>query len=591
MRGDFEVIKARAMAHWERLSRPTVPRIIVGTGACGLSVGAEEVFNAIQQELQRHNIEAIVSQTGCNGMCYAEVLVDIMKPGGPCVTYGHVTPELVPLLIGDCLLRDELRPDLAVATTANTAVNGIPAYDDIPFFKYQQRIITRNCGRIDPESIDEYIANGGYTALVKALFDMKPEEVIAEVKESGLMGRGGAAFPTGRKWESSRAVKGHPKYVICNAEEGEPAVYKDRRLMESDPQRIIEGMLIGAYAVGSDCGYIYIGGEHDLAARRMAVALEQAHHYGLLGHNILGSGFSYDILLRRGAGSYAAGESSAQMSSLEAKRGMPRPKLVRSVERGLWAKPTLMNNVETFANIPDIIEKGGVWYASIGTAESKGTKLFALSGHIRHPGLVEVPFGVSLRRLVFDIGGGIPGGKPFKAAQPGGPSGGCLPASLLDIPLSFESLEEAGSAIGSGGLVIMDESVCMVDMSRYFIGFSAAESCGRCTTCRIGCQRLQDIVTYIAEGLGRLEELDLLEAMATTMKETALCGLGQTAAVPLLCSIRHFRAEYEAHILEKRCPANFCRMRGEGGLGWGPGEMNYADTTDMPGQLLSVPIR
>ena len=555
----FAAIRDKAQATWTSKQDSKVPRIVIGMGACGISIGANRVKAAFESELKQRGIAASVEKTGCNGMCHREVLVDIVRPGKPGITYGNVTPAVVPSLIEDCVAKDGTRPDLAVATLGEETVDGIPPYRELPFFKWQQRIVTRHWGLIDPDSIEDYIANGGYGAFAKALFEMKPEEVIEEVKKSDLMGRGGAAFPAGVKWESCRKAKGYPKYVICNGEEGEPGIFKDRRLMEANPHSVIEGMLIAAVAIGSDQGYFYIGGEHLLAIERVQRALEQAKEYGLLGNRILGTDFSFKITVRRGAGSYAAGESSALMSSIEGRRAMPRVKLVRSVERGLWMKPTSMNNVESYANIPDIVRNGGAWYAGIGTEKGKGTKLFALSGNIANTGLVEVPIGTSLRRLVYDIGGGIPGGKRFKAAQPGGPSGGCLPASLLDIPMDFDPLEEVGSTMGSGGLVIMDEDVCMIDMAKYFLDFDQRESCGRCTSCRIGTQRLYDILEAISIGEGVPKDLEMLEVLGEVTREASLCGLGQAAALFALSTVRHFPEEYRAHIEEKRCPANVCR--------------------------------
>ncbi|MBI4569464.1 MAG: SLBB domain-containing protein [Planctomycetes bacterium] len=492
-------------------------------------------------------------------MCHKEVLVDIVKPGRPLITYGRVTPALVPSLVEQCIVGDGTLPEHAVAVAGDAAVDGIPTYGELPFFRGQHRIVMQHWGLIDPDSIDDYIANSGYSAFAKALFEMKPEEIIAEMKTSDLMGRGGAAFPAGVKWESCRKAKGYPKYVICNGEEGEPGIYKDRRLMEANPHSVIEGMLIAAVAIGSDQGYFYIGGEHLLAVERVERALHQAREYGLLGKGILGSEFSFKLTVRKGAGSYAAGESSALMSSIEGRRAMPRVKLVRSAERGLWMKPTSMNNVETYANVASIINNGGAWYAGIGTEKGKGTKIFALHGNIANTGLVEVPIGTTLRRLIYDLGGGIPGGKRFKAAQPGGPSGGCLPASLLDIPMDFDPLEEVGSTMGSGGLVVMDEDVCIIDMAKFFLDFDQRESCGRCTSCRIGTQRLYDILDAISIGEGDPRDLEMLDVLGEVTREASLCGLGQAAALFALSTVRHFPEEYRAHIEDKRCPANVCR--------------------------------
>ncbi len=558
MREDFEIIKRRAQAAWLGKQSSYATRVVVGMGGCGVAMGANAVKAAFEREIQRRGANAVVEKTGCIGMCHHEVLVDIVKPGKPRITYGHVTAAKVPALVEECVVGDNINKEMAIAVVGDKPVDGLPCYADLPFFKHQQRIVMRNCGVIDPDSIDDYIANGGYSAFVKALFEMKPEQVIEEVKTSNLLGRGGAAFPAGMKWEQCRRASGSPKYVLCNAEEGEPAIFKDRRLLEADPHAVIEGMLIAAFAVGSDRGYIYIGGEHLLAIERTEHALQEAMEYGLLGNNILGSEMSLKLTIRKGAGSYACGESSAQMSSIEGRRAMPRVKLVRSVERGLWMKPTSMNNVESYANIPQIIENGGAWYANIGTEEGKGTKIFTLSGNIVNTGVVEVPVGTTLRQLLYDIGGGIPNGKAFKAAQPGGPSGGCVPASLVDTPLDFKSLKKVGSTMGSGGIVVMDEDVCMIDMAKRFLDFDQEESCGRCTSCRIGSQRLYDILHAISIGEGRPDDIEMLEILGETTKEASLCGLGQAAALFALSTIKHFPDEYRAHIVEKRCPANVC---------------------------------
>lgn len=554
----FNAIRDKAKSAWQKKQEARVPRIIVGMGACGIGVGAVQVKAAIEEELKRRGIEAGVEQTGCIGMCFKEVLVDIINPGRPRITYGNITPALVPQLIEDCVVKGQTRPDLAVGVMGDQPLVGIPSYDQIPFFKYQQRLVMRNWGVIDPYSIDDYVANGGYTSFVKALFEMTPEQIIEEVKKSNLQGRGGAAFPSGVKWESCRKASGYPKYILCNGEEGEPGIFKDRRLLEADPHSVIEGMLIAAVAIGSDQGYMYVGGEHALAIERAKHALEKAEEYGLLGKNILGTDFTFKISMRIGSGSYAAGESSAQMSSIEGKRAMPRVKMVRSVERGLWAKPTSMNNVESYANIPLIVEKGGDWYAGIGSEKNSGTKIFTLSGNIVNGGLVEVPIGTTLRRLLYDIGGGIPNGKAFKAAQPGGPSGGCLPSSLLDIPIDFEPLKKVGSTMGSGGIVVMDEDTCMVDMTRLFLAFDQDESCGRCTSCRIGTQRLYDILEAITTGDGRPSDLEMIQVLGEVTKEASLCGLGQAAALFALSTVKHFAEEFRIHIEEKRCPTGAC---------------------------------
>lgn len=562
----YRALYEPARQAWEALQKSTVPRLVVGMGGCGVSVGAAQVKAKIEAELQRGSQPAQVEKTGCNGMCHREVLVDIINPGQPRVTYGNIRPDLVPELIEDCVVKGWARPDLAVA--AERPLPGIPAYDELPFFRGQKRLLMARCGLIDPEDINQYLAQGGYGTLAQVLSEKQPEEVIDQVKQVNLRGRGGAFFPSARKWETCRRAPGYPKYMICNAEEGEPSVFKDRRLLEADPHSVVEGILIAAYAIGSDRGYIYVGGEHKLAQRRVALALQQAREKGLLGAHILGSDFSFKLEMRLGAGSYAAGESSAMMSSIEGKRGMPRVKLVRSAERGFLQKPTNMNNVETYAYVPIILGQGADWFADLGTPESRGTKLFCLSGHIQRPGWVEVPFSMTARQLIFEVGGGIPSGRPIKALQPAGVSSIPLPESLLDTPLTVEDFEAVGAALGSGGMVVFDDSVCLVDLAKYYCEFNWIESCARCTTCRISNRRLYDLVNDIAEGRGQLGDLELIELLDRTNDQTALCELGKVAGIVAAGSIKHFRAEWEAHIVEKRCPAGVCRtLSGTPGAG------------------------
>jgi NADP-reducing hydrogenase subunit HndC len=429
----------------------------------------------------------------------------------------------------------------------------------IPFYSMQKRIALLNCGIIDPENIEEYIALDGYQALAKVLNEMEPDDVIDEVKKSGLRGRGGGGFPTGRKWESSAVVQDHEKYVICNADEGDPGAFMDRSILEGDPHSVIEAMIINGYAVGSHQGYIYVRAEYPVAVQRLNIAIKQAHEYGLLGKNILGKGFDFDLEVRLGAGAFVCGEGSALMTSIEGKRGEPRPKPPRSAEKGLWKKPTVLNNVETYANIPQIIMKGADWFNQIGTERSKGTKVFALGGKINNIGLVEVPMGTTIREIVYDIGGGIPGGKEFKAVQAGGPSGGCLPKEHLDTPIDYDSLTKLGSMMGSGGLIVMDEDTCMVDLARFFMDFTVDESCGKCPPCRIGTKRMHEILVKITEGKGTLEDLDKLEILAKNIKESSLCGLGQSAPNPVLSTMKYFRDEYVAHVVDKKCPAGVCK--------------------------------
>nr|PZN05456.1 MAG: NADH-quinone oxidoreductase subunit NuoF [Bacillota bacterium] len=527
-------------------------KIIVGMGTCGIAAGANDVMKAIIDELQRRNINATVMQTGCIGMCAQEPIVEIIRPGEKRVTYGRISPADAKRLIEEHVLQGRIVEDLVVATFEE----GHP--DETNFYK-QQRLVLRNCGHIDPEKIEDYIARDGYMALARVLEQMTPEEVIEEIKASGLRGRGGAGFLTGLKWSFAAKAPGDKKYVICNADEGDPGAFMDRSIMEGDPHSVLEGMLIGAYAIGADEGYIYVRAEYPLAIKRLRTALAQAEEMGLIGKNILGTDFSFTLHIKEGAGAFVCGEETALIASIEGKRGMPRPRPPFPATSGLWGKPTNINNVETWANVPIIIRNGAEWYASIGTETSKGTKVFALTGKVKNTGLVEVPMGITLREIIFDIGGGILKDKKFKAVQIGGPSGGCLPEEKLDLPVDYESLTRAGAIMGSGGLVVMDQNTCMVDVAKFFLNFTRAESCGKCTPCREGIQRMREILQNICKGKGTLEDLDRLETLANTIKDTALCGLGQTAPNPVLTTLRYFREEYEAHIRDKRCPAGICQ--------------------------------
>jgi NADH-quinone oxidoreductase subunit F/NAD(P)H dehydrogenase (quinone)/NADP-reducing hydrogenase subunit HndC len=439
-----------------------------------------------------------------------------------------------------------------------TTEEAIPYMNDIAFFGLQEIRVLRNSRLIDAEKIDEYIARDGYLGSSKALLEMTPEAIIEEVKKSGLRGRGGGGFPTGLKWEFAHKTSGDVKYVLCNADEGDPGAFMDRSVLEADPHAVLEGMTIAAKAIGAHQGYIYCRAEYPLAVRRLDIAINQAREYGLLGEDILGSGFSFDVEIYQGAGAFVCGEETALMASIEGRRGMPRPRPPFPAQQGLWKRPTILNNVESFANIPQIILKGGDWYASIGTETSKGTKVFALTGDVNNIGLVEVPMGTTIRTIIFDIGGGIPNGKQFKAAQLGGPSGGCIPAEHLDTPTDYEAITQIGAIMGSGGLIVMDEDTCMVDVARFFMDFCQDESCGKCVPCRVGTKKMLDILTDICEGRGKEGDIELLEELAAVIKDSALCGLGQTAPNPVLSTIRYFREEYEAHIKEKRCPAGIC---------------------------------
>ncbi len=553
----FDEIRSQAVSEWEALERSDKPRILVGAATCGRAAGAMAVLEAINRELTRHKIKAIVTQVGCIGLCYIEPLVNIIKPGRPHVYYGNVTPELAAQLIEDYLVKDNPRPDLALGTVGGDGIEGIPKLFELPMLKPQVRVALRNCGLIDPQSINQYVARDGYGGLVKAL-GMTPEAVIEEIKKSGLRGRGGAGFTTGLKWEFCRQSPGTLKYVICNADEGDPGAFMDRSLLESDPHAVLEGILIGAYAIGSSEGYVYIRAEYPLAIERLKLAISQMEDYGLLGDNILGSDFSFHLKIKQGAGAFVCGEETAMMASIEGKRGMPRSRPPFPAQSGLWGKPTNINNVETWGNVSAILQKGAEWYASYGSEKSKGTKTFALAGKIVRTGLIEVPLGIPLQEIIYGIGGGIPDGKRFKAVQTGGPSGGCLPASLLNLPVDYEALTQAGSIMGSGGMVVMDEDTCMVDVAHYFLSFTQSESCGKCVPCRLGTKQMLGVLEDITHGRGKLEDIDLLLNLGKQVHAGSLCGLGQTAPNPVLTTIRYFRNEYEEHIKKHHCQAAVC---------------------------------
>jgi len=545
----FADIQKRAIAEWDALRHGPTPGILVGAGTCGRAAGAEAVLAEIDRELTQRNIDAIVMQVGCVGLCYAEPLVDIIKP--------NVTPEIVAQLIEDYLVKGNPRSDLALGTIGHGVVDGIPNLFELPMLKSQVRIVLHNCGFIDPTNINHYIACGGYSGLVKAL-DMKPEQIIEEIKRSGLRGRGGAGFPTGQKWEFCRKSPGKEKYIICNADEGDPGAFMNRSLLEGDPHSVLEGMLIGARAIGAKVGYIYCRAEYPLALERLRIALKKLEEYRLIGDNILDSDFSFHLKIKEGAGAFVCGEETALMASIEGKRGMPRSRPPFPAVSGLWGKPTNINNVETWASVAIIMQKGADWYANYGTEGSKGTKTFSLAGKIERTGLIEVPFGITMRQIICEIGGGILERKRFKAVQTGGPSGGCLPSDFLDTPIDYDSLISAGSIMGSGGIVVMDEDTCMVDVARFFLSFVQLESCGKCIPCRWGTKQMLDILEDITNGRGKPDDIELLQELAESVKDGSLCGLGQTAPNPVLTSIRYFRDEYRAHIEEKRCPALVC---------------------------------
>jgi NADH-quinone oxidoreductase subunit F len=554
----FEEIKSQAVSQWKAMQQSEKVRILIGMGTCGRAAGADDILDVLNQELAQQHIQADILQVGCIGLCYAEPLIEVIKPGMPSVFYGNLTPELIPEIIKDYLVNGNPRSDLALGARGEGTLDGIPNLFDLPVLKPQVRISLRNCGNIDPESIEHYVASGGYDGLAKAL-KMKPQEVIDEIKKSGLRGRGGAGFPTGVKWQFCRDAPGDMKYIVCNADEGDPGAFMDRALLEGDPHAVLEGMLIGAYAIGATEGYVYIRAEYPLAIQRLRIALKQMEECGLLGKSIMDSGFELHIKIKEGAGAFVCGEETAMMASIEGSRGMPRSRPPFPAQSGLWGKPTNINNVETWSNVSAILRGGAEWYASYGTEKSKGTKNFSLAGKIVRTGLIEVPMGITLREIVYDIGGGIPEGKPLKAVQTGGPSGGFIPESLIDLPVDYESLAQAGSIMGSGGMVIIDEDTCMVDMTKFFLTFTQAESCGKCIPCRWGTKQILDILQDITNGEGRPGDIELLQELAESVKDNSLCGLGQTAPNPVLTSIRYFRDEYEEHISEKRCPALACQ--------------------------------
>lgn len=520
-------------------------RVLICTTGCR-ALGAEEVFKAFKAEIKKLSLEDKVEivDTGCQGLC-ARAPVLTIEPMG--IFYGRVTETDVTEVVSRTILKGEVIERLCYTDAGKR----IPYVHDIPFYSKQEKIVLRNCGEIDPKNIREYIVRDGYAALSKVLSDMTPEDVIHEMKSSGLRGRGGAGFPTGNKWEFVKKAVGDIKYIICNGDEGDPGAFMDRAVLEGDPHTVIEGMLIGAYAIGARKGIIYVRAEYPIAVEHLKIAIEQAKTLGLLGENILGSQFSFDLEIKMGAGAFVCGEETALIASIEGKRGMPRPRPPFPATNGLWGKPTNINNVETFANVPVIILKGSEFYKAIGTETSKGTKIFALAGNVKNTGLVEVPMGTTLREIVFDIGGGIPGRKKFKAAQMGGPSGGCVPAQHLDLSIDYETVKEVGAIMGSGGLIVMDDSASMVEIARYFMEFCQDESCGKCVPCRIGTKRMLDILTRITKGEGKKEDIDLLRELAEVTKTASLCGLGQTAANPVLSTIRYYINEYEELINKK----------------------------------------
>ncbi len=552
---------------------PESTKIMVGSASCGIAAGADAVLQAITAEVKKKKMDAVVQKVGCIGLCYLEPLVDIIIPGRPRLTYGNVTPEKAKELVAAAKKGKVLEGALGKITAEPFLIEGtardyngtaggvddVPLYAELPFYRKQNRIALRNCGFIDPENITEYIAKGGYQSLASVLEKSSPGRIASDVERAGLRGRGGAGFPTGRKWKICLSARSDEKYLICNADEGDPGAYMDRSILEGDPHAVIEGMLIGGYAIGATRGFIYVRDEYPLAIERLEKALEQVREHGLVGEKILGSSFNFDITISRGAGAFVCGEETALIKSIEGDCGEPRQRPPFPAESGLWGKPTIINNVETLATVPVIAAKGAKWFSSIGTDGSKGSKVFSLVGNVNNIGLVEVPMGTTLRDIIFDIGGGIPNNRAFKAVQTGGPSGGCIPESLIDLPVDYDALTKSGSIMGSGGLIVMDEKTCMVDVAKYFLEFLESESCGKCTPCRVGVKRMREILTDICEGKAELEDLTRLEDMAGLINDSALCALGRTAPNPVLSTLKYFKDEYLAHILLKKCPAGVCK--------------------------------
>jgi NADH-quinone oxidoreductase subunit F len=552
----------KALDQWRKECRRTFEapqrKVLVCLGEGCLANGSEEVYDEFKKQVAERKLSDIsveaVSKTGCHGFCSLGPLV-IIEPEG--TFYTKVRKNTVTQIVEDTLAAKEVIERL-LYKDAKTGKR-IGDYNQIPFYARQHRISLRNCGLVDPHRITDYIAVGGYSALAKALTSMTPQQVIDQVSQSGLRGRGGAGFPAGRKWATCAGVESDVRYVICNGDEGDPGAFSDRTTMGSDPHSVLEGMVLCAYAIGSDQGYIYVREEYPLAVITLQKAIDQAREYGLLGDNILGTGLSFDIRINRGGGAFVCGESSALMKSVAGEIGEPRAKYIRSVVKGLYDRPTVLNNVETFATIPAIIDHGADWFAGIGTKTSTGTKVFSLAGKIKNTGLVEVPMGITLREIVFDIGGGVPSGRKFKAVQTGGPSGGCLPEDKLDLPVDFDSLTKAGSMMGSGGMVIMDDRTCMVEVARFFLTFLVSESCGKCVPCREGLYQLLQLCTKITEGNGTEEDLELMEKLSKTIQTASLCGLGQSGPNPFLSTIQYFREEYLTHVRDKKCPGGVCR--------------------------------
>ena len=550
-------VYSEATDRWEELQTSSVPVLFVGAATCGRAAGAGDVIERLQAEIRDKNIDAKLVEVGCLGLCCFEPLVVVHKPGLPQVCYGNVGPDRIASILEKYVLGDDPCAKWALGTMTPGELEGIGKFSEHPMMTGQVRNVLRNCGVIDPKDMSHCLARDGYRGFLRAL-ELGRDKTLEEVKKAGLRGRGGAGFPTWQKWQFCRTAPGEPKYVICNADEGDPGAFMDRSIMEGDPNSVLEGMAIGAYVIGANKGYVYVRAEYPLAVNNLSIALEQARSLGLLGENILGSDFSFDVEIIRGAGAFVCGEETALIASIQGDIGSPQQRPPYPAQAGLWGKPTNINNVETWSNVPAIIRLGGKQFADIGTERSKGTKVFSLVGKVLNTGLVEVPMGTTLREIVFDIGGGVAKKRKFKAVQTGGPSGGCIPESLLDLPVDFEKLIEAGGMMGSGGLIVMDERTCMVDVAKYFLAFLVDESCGKCTPCREGVMQMHSILCRIVQGKGREGDIELLEQLAAYVKESSLCQLGGTAPNPVLSTLRHFRNEYEAHIKDKKCSAGVC---------------------------------
>lgn len=555
---DLSLLFREAAQEWNEFVTGDTPAVMVGNATCGSSAGAGEVISRLKNEQAHSGIGFRLNEVGCIGMCFLEPLMSVYKPGYPVILYSRVTGDDAAEIVDRFIARGELVNRNIIGVFGEEPLDGIPLLGDIPVMKPQVRLVLNNCGIIDPSLMEHYMANKGYSGLVKAL-GKSPQEVIENIKESGLRGRGGAGFPTWKKWQFCADTESATKYLICNADEGDPGAFMNRSLLEGDPHTLVEGMVIAGYAIGASTGYIYCRAEYPLALKRLRVAIEQAEEIGLLGDDIMGSGFSFHLKLKEGAGAFVCGEETALIASIEGARGMPRPRPPFPAVAGLWGKPTIINNVETLASVARIMQNSPEWFARFGTEKSRGTKTFALVGKVQNSGLIEVPLGTTLKEIIFDIGGGVQYGKKLKAVQTGGPSGGCIPAEMMDIPVDYDSLAEAGSIMGSGGLVVMDEDTCMVDVARYFVNFAHEESCGECAPCRLGTTQMLAILEDIVDGKGEYEDIELLEQLGKGIMKGSLCGLGQTAPNPVLTTLRYFRNEYIDHIVHKRCTARVCR--------------------------------